>query len=123
MHPFLNNDFHIKWSTLTPEHIEADITQALADARAAVDAVAAQEPPLTYENTLAALDEGLEPLNRAWGLVSHLDSVANSPELRTAHNKMLPQVSEFFAGIPLNDALWKTLKAYGEENGDTARLS
>jgi oligopeptidase A len=36
---------------------------------------------------------------------------------------MLPQVSEFFAGIPLNDALWKTLKAYGEENGDTARLS
>jgi oligopeptidase A len=117
MHPFLQTDFHIQWSTLTPDHIEADISRALNDARAAVDAVAAQEPPLTYENSLAALDDGLETLNRAWGLVSHLDSVANSPELRAAHNAMLPKVSEFYAGIPLNEALWTTLKTYGESSG------
>lgn len=117
MHPFLSNDFQIKWSSLTPDHIEADISKALADAQAAVDAVAGQEPPLTYANTIVALDDGLEPLNHAWGLVSHLDSVCNSPELRDAHNKMLPAVSEFFAGIPLNEALWETLKAYGEQSG------
>jgi oligopeptidase A len=116
MHPFLQNDFHIKWSTLTPDHIEADITKALAEALAAVEAVASQPPPLTYTNTLAALDDGLEALNRAWGLVSHLDSVSNSPELRTAHNAMLPKISEFYAGIPLNAALWKTLKAYGTQS-------
>ena len=115
MHPFLTNDFHIQWSTLTPDHIEADITAALAEAKAAVDAVASQAPPLSYANTIAALDDGLDPLNRAWGLVSHLDSVANSPELRTAHNKMLPKVSEFFASIPLNEALWETLKNYSEQ--------
>ena len=122
MHPFLQNDFHIKWSTLTPDHIEADISKALDEAKAAVDAVANQSAPLTYENTIAALDLGLETLNRAWGLVSHLDSVANSPELRAAHNKMLPKVSEFFAGIPLNETLWKTLKAYGEQS-ETEALS
>jgi oligopeptidase A len=116
MHPFLQNDFHIKWSTLTPDHIEADISKALDEAKAAVDAVAAQEAPLTYANTIVALDDGLETLNHAWGLVSHLDSVANSPELRAAHNAMLPKVSEFFAGIPLNEALWKTLKAYGAQS-------
>jgi oligopeptidase A len=118
MHPFLQNDFHIRWSTLTPDHIEADITKALTDAQAAVDTVAARSADtpdsLTYENTLAALDTGLETLNRAWGLVSHLDSVCNSPELRDAHNKMLPKVSEFFSGIPLNEALWNTLKTFGE---------
>lgn len=113
LHPFLTNDFHIKWSSLTPDHIEADISKALAEAQAAVDAVASKEPPLTYTNTIVALDDGLDTLNRAWGLVSHLDSVCNSPELREAHNKMLPAVSEFFAGIPLNEALWQTLKAYG----------
>ena len=122
MHPFLQNDFHIKWSTLTPDHIEADISKALDEAKAAVEAVASQSAPLTYENTIAALDDGLETLNRAWGLVSHLDSVANSPELREAHNAMLPKVSEFFAGIPLNEALWKTLKAYGVQS-DTETLS
>ena len=118
LHPFLQNDFHIKWATLTPEHIETDIGKALDEARSAVDAVAAQQPPLTYTNTFAALDEGLETLNRAWGLVSHLDSVDNSPKLRAAHNAMLPKVSEFFASIPLNEALWEKLKAYGIESGN-----
>lgn len=119
MHPFLENDFHIRWSTLTPEHIEADITKALDDAKAVVNTVAAlpqSGSELTYENTIAALDDGLETLNRAWGLVSHLDSVCNSKELRDAHNKMLPKVSEFFSGIPLNESLWNTLKAFGENN-------
>ena len=126
MHPFLANDFHIRWSTLVPSAIEPDITKALTDAQAAVDAVAAlseQDSPLTYENTLAALDDGLETLNHAWGLVSHLDSVSNSPELREAHNKMLPAVSEFFAAIPLNEALWKTIKSFGESETAINKLS
>ena len=94
LHPFLQNDFHIKWATLTPEHIETDIGKALDQARSAVDTVAAQQPPLTYTNTIAALDEGLETLNRAWGLVSHLDSVNNSPELRAAHNAMISRAPQ-----------------------------
>jgi len=122
--PFLQKDFHIRWSTLTPDHIEADISKALTDAQTAVDAVAARSADapdtLTYANTIAALDDGLETLNHAWGLVSHLDSVNNSPELRDAHNAMLPKVSEFFAGIPLNEALWKTLKAFGESTATDA---
>ncbi len=115
-HPFLADDFHIRWSTLTPDAIEPDITKALADAQAAVDKVAAlseTDSELTYANTIAALDEGLDTLNRAWGLVNHLDSVNNSPELREPFNKMLPLVSEFFAAIPLNEQLWKTIKAFG----------
>ncbi len=90
----------------------------MVDAQAVVDRVAARSTDaaetLTYENTIAALDAGLETLNHAWGLVSHLDSVNNSPELRDAHNAILPKVTEFFSGIPLNEPLWKTLKAFGE---------
>ncbi|MGK0309271.1 MAG: oligopeptidase A [Lentimonas sp.] len=117
-HPFLQKDFHLRWSALTPEHIESDITKALKDARAAVDAIAKRSADpvekLTYDSTIAALDKGIEPLSCAWGLVSHLDSVCNSPELRDAHNAMLPEVTEFFSSIPLNEALWKTLRAFGE---------
>ncbi len=124
-HPFLANDFHICWSTLTPAAIEPDIAKALKGAQATIDAVASlcgQDVALTYENTMVALDEGLDTLNRAWGCVSHLDSVCNSPELRKAHNTMLPAVTEFFATIPLNEKLWKTLKAYGESDA-VAKLS
>ena len=116
LHPFLQNDFHIKWATLTPEHIETDIGKALDEARVAVNTVASQEPPFTYTNTFATLEEGLETLNRAWGLVCHLDSVKNSPELRVAYKAILPKVSEFYASIPLNESLWQTLKAYGVQS-------
>lgn len=122
MHPFLDQNFDINWPALTPDHIEADITKALNQARSAVDAVAAREVPLTYENTFRALDEGLEPLDWAWGLVNHLDSVCNSPELRAAHNKMLPKVTEFFSSIPLNEELWQTIKTYGKSDS-VAKLS
>ena len=124
--PFLQKDFHIRWSTLTADHIEADISKALIDAQAAVDNVAARSADaaetLTYANTIAVLDDGLETLNHAWGLVSHLDSVNNSPELRDAHNAILPKVTEFFSSIPLNEPLWKTLKAFGQSTA-TEQLS
>jgi oligopeptidase A len=124
--PFLQKDFHVRWSTLTADHIEADISKALIDAQAAVDKVAARSADaaetLTYANTIAALDDGLETLNHAWGLVSHLDSVNNSPELRDAHNAILPKVTEFFSSIPLNEPLWKTLKAFGQSTA-TEQLS
>lgn len=114
MHPFLANDFHIKWSELTPDHIEADISKALIDATTAVEKIAGPVDAVrSYEDTVGALDKALEPLNRAWGLVGHLDSVCNSPELREAYNKMLPQVTDFFSSIPLNAALWETIKAFG----------
>ena len=113
--PFLQKDLSIRWSTLTPEHIENGITQALRDTQVVVDVIAARSSdssePLTYENTFAALNEGMEPLDRAWSLVEHLDAVCNSPELREAYNRMLPKVTEFSSKIPLNAALWKTLKS------------
>ena len=117
-HPFLEKNFHIRWSSLTADHIRTDIEHAIQQAQSAVDQVAAMSTvapeELTYGNTIKALDDGMETLNQAWGLVSHLDSVCNSTELRAAHNEMLPKVSEFTSSIPLNEALWQSLKAFGE---------
>tara|TARA_R110002096_G_scaffold24760_7_gene77945 strand:- start:5047 stop:7131 length:2085 start_codon:yes stop_codon:yes gene_type:complete len=113
--PFLADDFHVRWSRLTPDHIETDITAALEKAQSNIDSVSQPtEEDLTFENTLVALEESTEPLTMAWGLVGHLDSVRNSDELREAYNAMLPKVTEFFAQIPLNDELWKRVKAYSE---------
>ena len=56
---------------------------------------------VTYETTFLALEQATEELV-AWGKVTHLQSVADSPALRDAHNPMLPRVSAFYASIPLN---------------------
>src|SRR5688572_6535240 len=111
--PFLDPAFHIRWSALTPEAVGPDIDAALAHAQAAIDLIAARElGTVTYENTFLALEHATDELNAAWAKVTHLQTVADSPPLRDAHNLMLPRVSAFYASIPLNAALWERLKAF-----------
>jgi len=113
--PFLNDQFHVAWSQLTPDRVDADITAAIDEAKANIDAICAVPAGSeTYENTFRAFEDASESLDRGWGRLNHLDSVRNTPEQREALNKMLPLVSAFSAGLPLNDALWNTLKAFAE---------
>lgn len=111
---FLDPSFNVPWSKLTPEAIEPAIEEALSRAEKAVAAVGAQDlATVTYVSTFLALENATEELTIAWGKVSHLQSVADSPALRDAYNKLLPKVSAFYARIPLDPALWSRLKAFG----------
>jgi len=113
--PFLDSVFEVRWQACRPELVEPAITEALAEARAAIEAIASQPlNELTFESTFAALEKATEPLGTAWGLVTHWQSVADSPALREAHNAMLPQVSAFYSSIPLNPELWQRLKAFSQ---------
>ncbi|MGC6455529.1 MAG: M3 family metallopeptidase [Coraliomargaritaceae bacterium] len=113
-HPFLDTDFPIRWSALHPSAVEPDISKALKDADQAIHSIIADKNPPSYKTTFCALEKALEPLQRAWGIIGHLDAVCNNPELRTSYNAMLPKVSAFFAAIPLNQELWQALKAFGD---------
>lgn len=111
--PFLDPDFHVRWSRLSPEFVAPAIESALERAEAAISAVATRDlQSLTYENTFLALERATEELNTTWGKVTHLQSVADSPALRDAHNAMLPKVAAFYARIPLNPDLWLRLKTF-----------
>ena len=114
-HPFLDEGDQPKWSTLQPEYIENDISLALEEAEKNIQKIRNLNPAdVTFLNTIKALEQSTSLLNSAWGLVSHLDSVCNSDDLRKAHNAMLPAVSEFGAKIPLDGKLWKNIKAFAE---------
>ena len=115
--PFLADKFQIAWSELKPENIVSDITEAIEIAQNQVDLISQPSSAgdkLTFENTLISLESAYEALSRPWGLVSHLDSVSNSDQLREAYNAMLPKVSEFYSKVPLNSGLWNRIKAYSE---------
>src|SRR5690625_4691183 len=122
-HPFLEDDFHIQWSKLQPESIVPDIGAGLERAEKKIEKLTELDlENLTFENTLLALEDATEELSDAWGKVSHLTSVNDSKPLREAYNQMLPKVSEFFAKIPLNEELWKVIKAY-EQTEEAAQLT
>ncbi len=113
--PFLSTDFQLRWSTLKPEHIIADIARALQRAQERIDAVIEQDRGrFTFESVILGLEDATLELDQAWGLVEHLDAVCNSPALREAHNAMLPKVSAFRAKIPLNAHLWDLIETYSK---------
>ncbi len=114
-HPFLSPAFHIAWSQLKPEHVVPDIEAGLTRAEAALASIVARDlRELTYENTFLALERATEELSMAWTKVTHLQSVADAPALRDAHNAMLPKVSAIFAKIPLNPDQWLRLRTVAE---------
>ena len=114
-HPFLERDKHPVWSELSNDRIKPEITIALERAEKNLEDIRSlQAGQLTFQNTIKALEQATLDLDHAWGLVAHLDSVCNSPELRSAHNEMLPAVSAFGAKIPLDPRLWQVVLTFSQ---------
>jgi oligopeptidase A len=114
-HPFLDDGFHIRWSTLTADRVQEDIEIALRQAEERIELFLAQDRGrMSFDSVVISLDETTRGLSEAWGLVNHLDSLCNTPALREAHNAMLPRISSFFARIPLNDDIWDLLLTYSK---------
>jgi oligopeptidase A len=114
-HPFLTQDFHIRWSELKAQHIQEDIRQALQQSEAALNQLLEQDRgKMNFDSVILGLEECTRPLSQAWGLVQHLDSLCHSPQLREAQNAMLPEVTAFYAQIPLNPDLWDLLLTYSK---------
>jgi len=117
MHPFLADDYHIRWSTLTPEHVETDINHALELAETRLQAIRdLSADNVTFENTFLALEDATKELSRGWGRLNHLNSVCDNEAQREALNKMLPKVSEFDSAISLDDKIWGSLKAFSQSD-------
>jgi oligopeptidase A len=114
LNPLLEERFRIPFDRIRAEHVEPAIAELLARAKRQLDALTSAPGPRTWENTMAALDHLADPLEYAFGVVRHLESVVTTPELRAAFNKVQPEVSAFFSSLPLNDALWQAVKSYAQ---------
>jgi len=110
--PLTKIGFQIPFDRIRAEDVEPAVARLLTDARNRLERLAAPNGERTYANTMAALDDMTEPLDLAMGVVRHLESVSTYPELRAAYNKIQPEVSSFYAGIPLHAGLWKALRDF-----------
>ncbi len=112
--PLLERDYRIPFHRIRAEHVEPGVREVLATAQARIDALAGEVADRTYENTLAALDEITQEVSETLGPVHHLLSVAETPELREAFNAVLPDITQFWSRLPLNEGLWRQVKAFSE---------
>ena len=94
-----------------PNHVAPAIDALLERANIALETVTAPDFPALWPDMARVLDVATEQLGRAWGIVSHLNSVADTPELRAAYNEALPRVTEFWTRLGADERLFAKYKA------------
>jgi oligopeptidase A len=103
------------YAAIRPEHVEPAVDSILADNRAAMSRLLAQQSGTpSWDGLVLALDELGARLGQAWSPVSHLNAVCNSPELRAAYEACLPKLSEYWTEIGQNQPLFQAYQALAE---------
>jgi oligopeptidase A len=97
-----------RFSELRPEHVAPAIDELLAAGRAATQAAAGA--PATWTDFVQPLEDANERIGRAWGQVSHLHAVLDSPPLREAYNANLPKITQYWTELGQNEALFAKYK-------------
>jgi oligopeptidase A len=109
--PLLDFSSLPRFDVIRPDDVGPAMDELLAQAQAALDQVTQPEFPARWSDISRVLDVATENLGRAWGAVSHLNGVADTPELRAAYNATLPRVTEFSARLGADERLYAKYKA------------
>ncbi len=109
MNPLLDFSGLPRYADIRPEHVGPAIETLLAENHALVERQLSVAP--TWEDFVLPMDDANERLSRAWGQVSHLHSVLDSPELREAYNQSLPKITQYYAELGQHEGLFRQYKA------------
>ncbi|GKS98182.1 M3 family metallopeptidase [Acidovorax sp. SUPP3434] len=104
---------------IQPSDVAPAVDVLLQRASAALETVTAPDFPARWESIAEVLDVATEALGRSWGAVSHLNSVADTPELRAAYNEALPRVTEFWTRLGADERLYAKYKAIDPQTLNT----
>ncbi len=119
--PLLHHSGLPLFDQIQPEHVKDAIDVLLANAVKSLETVTAPSFQSDWHAISKELDVNTERLSRAWGAVSHLNSVADTPELRAAYNDALPKVTEFWTRLGADERLYAKYKGVNAETLDTAQ--
>ncbi len=111
MNPLLDFSGLPRYAEIRPADISPAIDTLLAQARACLARVTAPGVADDWASFAMPLEDANERLSRAWGQVSHLHGVLDSPELRAAYNENLPKVTQYWTELGQDSALFAKFKA------------
>ena len=112
--PLLIEYDRIPFGEIEAAHVVLAVRRILEDARAEIEELVSVESTPTYADTIGRLDGVLERVKERTAPVTHLLSVAETPELREAYKEILPEITEFWTRVTLNKELWNRIKALAD---------
>jgi len=110
INPLLDFSGLPRFADIRIEHITPALKQLLADGRNTIDRIRDDNAMPTWQNFVQPITDANERLSRAWGQVSHLNAVANTPALRETYNANLPLVTQYYAELAQDPALFEKFK-------------
>ena len=99
-----------RFAEINNEHITPAIETLLKENRAVIDKVRADDRTPSWQTFVQPMTDANERLSRAWGQVSHLNAVMNTPELRETYNANLPLITQFYAELSQDVRLFEKFK-------------
>jgi len=111
LNPLLDFSGLPRFTDIRPDHVTPAVDRLLTDNRALVESLVAGVGTPTWDTFVAPLEDANERLSRAWGQVSHLHSVADSPEFREVYNANLPKITQYYAELGQHEGLFRHFKA------------
>lgn len=94
------------FARIKPEHIEPAISSLIERNLGLINQLTTQQKNPTWASLVAPIEAMDDELNKAWSPVSHLNSVANSKELREAYHQCLPKLSDYGTTVGQNKQLY-----------------
>ena len=98
------------FDAIKTDHVVPAMTQILAELDQELSNLEATVQP-TWSGLVEPLQRIIERLTWSWGTIGHLTGVKNSPELRSAHETVQPQVVQFWNKFSQSKPLYDAFKA------------
>ncbi len=108
--PLLDFSGHARFDAIGPQHVSPAVDALLALCRDTVVRITGAATPASWETVVEPLEDVTDRLGRAWGCISHLNAVADTPELRAQYNTNLPKLTAFWTELAQNLALYDKYK-------------
>ena len=104
-----------QFDQIEDEHYLPAFEQAIAEAKAEIDAIVANEEEPTFENTIEAMEYAGQTLNKVAGIFYNLMEANTSETLQEIAEKVSPMLTEYSMYVSLNNDLFQRVKAVYEQ--------
>ena len=100
------------------EHYLPAFEAGIAEAKAEIDAIVANEAEPTFENTIEAMEYSGQALNTVAGIFYNLMEANTSDEMQEIAEKVSPMLTEYSMYVSLNAPLFEKVKAVYEKKDE-----
>ena len=107
-----------QFDQITDEHYLPAFEQAIAEAKADIDAIVANQEEPTFENTIEAMEFAGESLTKVAGIFYNVMEANTNETLQEIAEKISPMLTEYSMYVSLNNDLFQRVKAVYEKKDE-----